>query len=599
MTQYACYLKKKRWIFFLFVLIVCSGCAKKTITEEKRVRPSSKHGGIVVFSTSSDPRSFNAIVSNESSTSEAISYIFDGMTRTNGVTGDVEPSLAERWEYSEDGLVWTFYLRNDVVWFDGVPFTADDVVFTFNDLIYNPSIPSSMRDLLTIDGQKFEIRKMDMYTVEVRTPVPYAPLLRHIGVGILPRHRLIESVEGGTFPVTWGVDTPPEEIIGTGPYRLTEYVPAQKLVYKRNENYWRKDRDGFRLPYIDQIVTIIVPDDNVQIAKFQAREVDSLRVRPKDYAYVKSIQQKGNFTIYDLGPAFGSTFIMFNQDQTVIDPVMLEWFRDRNFRKAVAYAIDRETIINNVYSGLGVAQVSPVSKADPIFHNADVRSYAYDPEKAKNLLKESGYVDSNQDGFLEKPEGHPVKFMLITNSNNSERKDMALIVTENLRAIGMDVTYRTLDFNNLVQKLDGTGEWESMILGLGGGNLEPHGGKNVWDPSGRLHMWNRKLSKDQYSKKEREQSYDAYVQSWEDHLPDWEWRILELFNQGVQELVEEKRKVYYYEWQDIVAEELPLIYLVTPKNYMAVRNKFIGLKPSNFAGVFHNFDELYLEDEYL
>ena len=163
--------------------------------------------------------------------------------------------------------------------------------------------------------------------------------------------------------------------------------------------------------------------------------------------------------------------MMFNKDQTVIDPVMLEWFRDRNFRKAVAYAIDRETIINNVYSGLGVAQVSPVSKADPTFHNADVRSYAYDPEKAKNLLKESGYVDSNQDGFLEKPAGHPVKFMLITNSNNSERKDMALIVTENLRAIGMDITYRTLDFNNLVQKLDVTGERQSMLLGLGGGNV--------------------------------------------------------------------------------------------------------------------------------
>jgi len=111
-------------------------------------------------------------------------------------------------------------------------------------------------------------------------------------------------------------------------------------------------------------------------------------------------------------------------------------------------------------------------------------------------------------------------------------------------------------------------------------------------------MWNRKLSKVQYSKKKHERSYDTYVQSWKENLPDWEWRVLELFNQGVQELDEEKRKPYYDEWQNIVAEELPLIYLVTPKNYMAVRNKFMGLQPSSFAGVFHNFDELYLKDEY-
>ena len=152
--------------------------------------PSGKHGGQLVLSTTSDPKSFNDIIAKETSTTLVTGHIFEGLTTTNAFTTKVEPHLAKRWEVSEDGLTWTFYLREDVVWNDGQPFTADDVLFTFNDLVYNPDIPSSARDIFTVEGQIFKVEKINKYTVRFILPVKFAPFLRGMGQSILPKHKL-------------------------------------------------------------------------------------------------------------------------------------------------------------------------------------------------------------------------------------------------------------------------------------------------------------------------------------------------------------------------------------------------------------------------
>ena len=207
---------------------------------------SDKHGGELVFSTTSDPKSFNDIIAKETSTTLVTSHIFEGLTTTNAFTTKVEPHLAERWDVSEDGLRWTFYLRKDVLWNDGQPFTADDVVFTFNDLIYNPDIPSSARDIFTLDGREFKVEKIDGYTVTFELLVKFAPFLRGMGQGIMPKHKLKAIVDKGDFNFTWGIDTPPREIVGTGPYMLVRYDPGQRLVFERNPNYWKRAPSGER-----------------------------------------------------------------------------------------------------------------------------------------------------------------------------------------------------------------------------------------------------------------------------------------------------------------------------------------------------------------
>ena len=211
---------------------------------------ADRHGGQVVFTSVSDPKSFNPVVAQETSSTSIIGYVFEGLTRTNGLTLEVEPQLAERWEVAADGLSWVFHLRRDVLWSDGKPFTADDVVFTFNDLIYNDQVPTSDRDIFTIDGKKIDVKKIDAYTIQFTLPVKFAPFLRSLGTAILPQHKLRGPLERGEFNFTWGVDAPVAEIVGTGPYLIERYDPGERVILKANPRYWRVSADKERLPFI-------------------------------------------------------------------------------------------------------------------------------------------------------------------------------------------------------------------------------------------------------------------------------------------------------------------------------------------------------------
>ncbi len=548
------------------------------------IAADNKYGGSAVFTSTSDPKSFNAIIANETSSSLVTSYIFEGLTRTNAFTTKVEPNLAESWEVSEDGLVWTFHLRHDVQWNDGHPFTADDVVFTFNDLVFNPKIPSSARDIFTIDGKPFTVEKIDDYTVRFTLPQKFAPFLRGLSQEILPKHKLKTAVDKGEFNFTWGIDTNPKEIVGTGPYRLASYKPGQRFVFERNPYYWKHSKEGDRLPYIDRIIYVIVQSEDVDLAKFVEGTVDAYDLRGMDYPYLKPLEKKRNFTVYDLGPDMGSQFLVFNQNQSVnpqtqktrIPDYKLRWFTDVNFRRAVAHAVDKDQIIKIVKNGLGYPQDSPIGPGSGFFFSDSVVKYPYDLNKAKEILAQAGYIDRNHDGILEDSNGHNIEFNLYTNAGATERVDIAAIIRQDLEKVGMKVNFQALEFNTLVNKLTSSFDWDAIVIGLTGG-IEPHFGKNVWTTDGQLHMW--------------------YPQQ-KTPATDWEAKIDELFSQGVKELDENKRKVIYDEFQKVVSEQLPVIYTALSARVSAVRNKFVNLAPTNYGGVFHNIEEIYIKPEY-
>ncbi|HQP11017.1 MAG TPA: ABC transporter substrate-binding protein, partial [Candidatus Omnitrophota bacterium] len=267
-----------------------------TVLSHGEIIPSSKYGGALVLSTTSDPRSFNDIIAKETSTTLVTELIFEGLTRTNAATTKVEPHLAKRWEVSDDGLSWTFYLREDVRWNDGEPFTADDVVFTFNDLIYNPDIPSSARDVFTVEEQIFHVEKIDDYTVRFTLPVKFAPFLRGMGQAILPQHKLKKIVEEGKFNFSWGIDTSPGEIVGTGPFMLARYDPGQRLVFVRNPHYWKHSPEGDQLPYLDKIIYLIVQNQDIALLKFVDGVTDAYGFRGMDYPLLKPLEKEMNFT---------------------------------------------------------------------------------------------------------------------------------------------------------------------------------------------------------------------------------------------------------------------------------------------------------------
>ncbi|VAW19812.1 ABC transporter, substrate-binding protein (cluster 5, nickel/peptides/opines) [hydrothermal vent metagenome] len=572
--------RNPRCLLFFLLVIVLFASQDNLFAQET----PTKYGGQMVLATVSDPKSFNAILAKETSTTTVTGYIFEGLTRINAYTQKVDPNLAKSWVVSDDGLQWTFSLRKDVFWNDGHPFSSDDVVFTFNDLIYNPDIPSSAKDSFTIDGKIFQVEKIDAYTVRFKLPVRFAPFLRAMTQEILPQHKLKKAVDKKVFNSTWGINTDPKEIVGTGAYRLIKYIPAQRLVFEKNPYYWKKSNSQEKLPFIDRIIYLIVPNSDIELLKFMEGTLDFYSFRGMDYPYLKPLEQKNNFKVYDLGPALGSNFITFNQNpgrnpksgKPFVDPVKLAWFRNNKFRIAIAHAIDKQKIIEIVKNRLGYPQHSPLGPGAGFFHNPNVLKYEYDLQKSRDILREAGFWDRDGDGFIEDEKGNTVAFNLNTNSNSTERVDIAAILRYDLEQIGMKVNFRSLEFNTLVSKLNATFEWDAIVIGLTGGN-EPHFGKNVWTSGGGLHLWNPSQKKP---------------------ATKWEKRIDELFSKGVQELDEEKRKVYYDEFQMIVSQKLPVIYTVLSARISAVRNKFENLDPTNFGGVFHNLEEIYVKEEF-
>ncbi|MBF0385184.1 MAG: ABC transporter substrate-binding protein [Candidatus Omnitrophica bacterium] len=541
----------------------------------------SKYGGSLILSTTSDPRSFNDIIAKETSTTLVTNYIFEGLTTTNAHTLKVEPNLAKSWVVSPEGTVWDFHLRDDVLWNDGVKFTSDDVVFTFNDLIYNPRIPSSARDVFTVEGKEFKVEKLDDFTVRFTLPIKFAPFLRGMSQAILPRHKLEKAVKDNNFNHTWGIDTSEAEIVGTGPFKLSKYLPGQHIVFERNKLYWKKSNEQEKLPFLDKIIYLIVQNADIEILKFLEGETDAVMLRGLDYSLLKPLEYEKNFTVFDLGPDTGSSFLTFNLNKRLnpqsgkpyVDPVKSGWFCDRNFREAVAHAIDYDQIIKIVKNGLGYRQYSPLSPAVGFYYNDKVEKRNYDQEKAKEFLEKGGYRDRDGDGILEDKGGNKIEFNLYTNSGNTERVDIAAIISQDLSNLGMKINFQALEFNTVVGKLNSSFDWDSVILGLTG-VIDPHFEKNVWMSSGGLHLWNPNQ---------------------EEPATEWERKIDDIFVKGVQELDEAKRKIFYDKYQVIASKEIPLIYTALGAKISAVRNKFGNLYPTNYGGVFHNIEEIYIK----
>ncbi len=531
-----------------------------------------RFGGTFLDSQVSDPRTFNPILAQETTSTGPIGGLFDGLVEDNGETTETEPALAESWTTSKDGRTWTFVLRKGLQWSDGAPMTADDVVFTFK-VIYDKKIPNSLQDVLTVAGKPIAVTKVDDLTVQFRTAEPFGPFLRQIGVGILPRHKLGAAYAAGKFNETWTVKTSPKELIGTGAYTMTEYIPAQRITYLRNSHYWKTDLRGQRLPYILRLVLTIVPDQNALRLLFQQGSTDSYAIRPREYAEFKRNEKAGKYTVYDGGPSFGTQFVSFNQNpRSGMPDYKLKWFQNQKFRQGVAYAVDRQGIADQVFAGHAIPQYGPESPADKFFFNAKVMQYPYNLDKAAATLAEAGFK-KGPDGVLRDAQSHPVEFIISTNADNPDRVAIGNIVRQDLAKLGMKVTLAPEAFNTLVNKLVESYRWEAMVMGLTGG-IDPHNGQNVWKSSGSLHMWNPKEAKP---------------------ATPWEAEIDRLFTLASTTVDQNKRKAYYDKYQEIVAEQVPFIYTTIPTSYVAVRNKFGNIKFTAFGGAFWNFPVIYIK----
>ena len=582
------YFRKLAILFTVILIFFLSSC---------RQAPSNYQSRFVV-STPSDTSTFNYPL-NQSAYS-VFGYIYEGLIIENGVTGELEPALAESWEVSEDEQTIVITLKKDLKWSDGEPLTVDDVVFSYNKIYLNDKIPSSVKDILRIgkSGALPTVKKIDNLRVEFSTPEPFAPFVRYAGgLTILPAHALKESVrttnsEGELNYLTkWGTDTPVTEIVGNGMYRIKSYAPNQRIILEKNPFYWRQDNQGNNLPYIENIVWQVIENTDNQLLNFRSGELDTIKVAAEMFPLLKREENRGKYTIYNGGPTSTSSFICFNinqgknaQGKPLVDPIKSRWFNNKAFRQAIAYGINREAMTNNIYRGLGAPQYSPIPVTSPFYLSPEegLKIYNYDPEKARKLLLGAGFK-YNQNGELLDSEGNQVEFTLLSSAGRKVREQMATQINQDLAKLGIKINMQFLSFNTYVRKLSLSKDWEVYLGGFTGGSIEPHGGYNIWSVNGRLHTFNQ-----------GPQPGDEKIEGWK--VNDWEQQIDDLYIQASQVFDEDKRKEFYGQAQQIIADELPFIYMVNPLEFDAIRNRIKGINYTELGGGFWNLYELQISD---
>ncbi|MDF5726543.1 MAG: ABC transporter substrate-binding protein [Rhizonema sp. PD38] len=593
---------RRRWLSILSTLTLLLLCLL-TLTNCNPGKFKTEAAQVSQWVTSNigDPKTFNHAFNQEYP--HVFLFTAEGLTTLNAITGNIEPALAESWTISDDKKQIVFTLREGLKWSDGEPLTVDDVMFTYEDVIFNKQIPTDWKDGLKIgeSGAFPKIRKIDNRRVEFILPEPFAPFLfansggGTSSIGILPKHALLKSVKAKDakgnpqFLSTWKTDTNPSEIVVNGAYKIESYTPSQRVVFRRNPYYWRKDSQGNQLPYVERIIWEIIESTDTIVLQFRSGGLDTVQVSPENFSLLKQEEKRGKFRIYNGGPAFGQNFISFNLNKgrrkngnPVVEPIKSRWFNSLAFRQAVAYAIDRKTMLNNAFRGIGVMQNSPIEIQSPysITPEQGLRVYDYNLEKAKKLLLNAGFKYNPRNQLID-AEGNLVRFNLITNAENKTRVLMGAQIKQDLSKIGIQVDYNPIAFNTLVDKLSNTLDWECYLLGLTG-SVEPNDGANVWFPEGGLHSFNQKP-----------QASQEPLIGWE--VADWEAEIGRLYTKGAQELDEAKRKEIYAETQRLSQEYLPYIYLVDALSLVAVRDRIQNVKFSALgsqAGTLWNKFEL-------
>jgi peptide/nickel transport system substrate-binding protein len=569
---------------FWLLILAAPGClpaAAAGASQDLMVteNPPGRAGGRIVVGLRSEPKTLNPVLAADDTSRDVIRCLAADLIHISRETLKTEPALAKSWTVSRDGKQYTLHLRQGLRFSDGQPLTADDVLFSFQ-LYLDEKIHSPQRDLLVIGGKAVDVRRLDDYTVRFDLAQPYAAAERIFdGLAILPRHLLEETYRSGNFAHAWNPSAPPNQFAGLGPFRLKAYVPGQRIVLEKNPYYWKKDRAGNLLPYLDEIVFLFVPSEDAQVVRFEAGETDVLsRFSAENFVVLEREQAARGYHLYDLGAGFEYNFLFFNLNDLAAKgrPEIAKkqgWFQDARFRQAVSAAIDRESIIRLVYHGRATALWGNVTPGNKFWIDHALPHPVQSLDRSRELLQSAGF-SLKSDGTLVDAHGSPVEFSILTSSSNAQRSKMATVIQDDLSKLGMNVHVVSLEFRAMVDRLLNTYDYEAAVMGLVTGDADPTPEMNVWLSSGETHLWHPEQVKP---------------------ATPWEAEIDHLMQQQMITLDYGKRKQLYDRVQEIIAEILPVICLVSPNILVGARDRVGNFRPAILDPyALWNIEQLYI-----
>ncbi|MFP4205472.1 MAG: ABC transporter substrate-binding protein [Spirochaetaceae bacterium] len=592
------------------VLAGCGGGEEVSQEDAERVREESrsaildktveKHGGqgyapgVVggrwVSSINNDPKSFNTLNARDADTGTIAGVLYDYLADYDPHEREWKPNIAS-WEIEADeetdSMRVVFTLRDDLYWTtpgqsqeEGVPVTSDDVVYWYREIVGDPDLqqPGYSQQFVTLpDGsqERIHIEKIDdrrfafVYPRIVANPV----LSSNMFFG--PRHVFEPAKEEDSVEDVlnlYSVDADVTTIPSMGEYHITEYSPGVRVVLERNPHYWKTDEEGTSYPYMEELVYRIVPDRNTEFLLFQDGTKDAYSARPEDLEELVDPEDP-DYTVYNGGEELGAGFFTMNQNPENMDPVVQSWFAQTEFRQAMSSLLNRERIARQIYRGLAEPAHHFFAKANP-FYDEDIRlEYTYDPERALELLESIG-ITRDDEGVMRDADGNAVEFDINMGAENNVGIDTANIFADELDRVGINARVRPIDFQQLVEKLRSTYDWEMALLGAWTWYW-PSQGSNVWPSRGDFHLWHPLQN---------------------EPATEWEARIDELYNEGRFTIDEEERKEIYDEYQRLVLEQVPMLWTVHPLSFTAVRDKWDNVYYDTLNGLETTY--VFLKDDY-
>ncbi len=526
-------------VFATLTLLLLGGCNRNDDTNRPGVVESSTpvFGDTFIEASIGDASTLLPVLASDSSSSAINGMVYNGLVRYDKNL-QIEGELAESWEISADNLTITFHLRKNVTWHDGAPFTSADVKFNYQ-LYVDPQTPTAYAESFK---QVAKVETPDPYTFIVHYNKPYAPALISWAMSIHPKH-LLEGDDITKSPLA-------RKPIGTGPYRFVEWLGGEKIVLESNPDYYEGQ------PHIKRIVFRIIPDISTQFLELQTGSLDFMGLSPlqfdrqTDTPAFKRLYNKYRYL------NFGYTYLGYNLNRPL--------FQDKRVRQALAYAINKQELIDGVLLGYGSVATGPY-KPDTWVYNGAVKKYTYDPDKSRQLLAEAGWHDTDDDGVLDK-DGKKFAFTIVTNQGNDLRSKTGEIIQRRFKEVGVKVNLRIIEWATFLKEFINPGNFDATILGWTGGP-EPDQ-YNIWHSS---------------KTGPRELNFIGFKNS----------EVDQMLEQGRRVFDQHQRKVKYDRFQEILAEEQPYTFLYVGEALPAVSKRFRGVETAP-AGIRYNFNQWYV-----